>query len=286
MNVFIAADMEGATGVVHHDQLMPEGKGYASACKFLTADVNAVIEGIVSEEPNCSILVGDGHGIMRNVMLEQLHPAAELVIGPASPQNKSLCQLEGISDSTDLLMMVGYHSQAGYPNGLLAHTYVGSIIRNFLLNGKVVGEISVNATVAASYGVSVGLISGNSDLAEEIKQNFDYDVEFVSVKRVLGPTAAICKPPAKTSEMLHEASAKAVAKFKSGKLNPTVNGKDVTMVVETYRREATDKALEVDGLYRVGECAFGTTSINAADAFRHIWKGVARSLDETANWLR
>ncbi|MFN6113824.1 MAG: M55 family metallopeptidase, partial [Bacteroidota bacterium] len=76
MRVFIAVDMEGATGVVHHDQLMPDGRGYAAAQKLLTADVNAVIEGVLLVEPQAEVVVGDGHGIMRNVLLDQLHPSA------------------------------------------------------------------------------------------------------------------------------------------------------------------------------------------------------------------
>lgn len=285
MNIFIAVDMEGATGVVHHDQLMPDGKTYAAACKLLTADVNAVIEGALAVVPDCGIIVGDGHGVMRNVLLEMLHPAAELVVGPAAPQNKPLCQLEGISDETDLLFMVGYHSQAGYPNGLLAHTYVGSTIRNFRLNGVAVGEITVNAAVAASFGVPVGLISGNSDLADEMSRNFDPQTEFVVTKRVLGPTAAICKPPAKTSVLLREAAARAVEKFLSGKLaaaTPT----HITMEVETYRREATDRALTISGLRRTGECSFEAAEPRAAETFKLIWQGIARAQDEPAMWLR
>ena len=286
MNIFIAVDMEGATGVVHHDQLMPDGKTYPAACKLLTGDVNAVIEGILSVEPDCGIIVGDGHGVMRNVLLELLHPAAELVVGPAAPQNKPLCQLEGISAETDMLFMVGYHSKAGWTNGLLAHTYVGSTIRNFLLNGVAVGEITVNAAVAAAFGAPVGLISGNDDLAAEVRGNFSSATEFVATKRVLGPTAAICKPPAKTAAMLHQAAANAVNNYNTGAIAPAPKPEQTTMEVETYRREHTDRALTVPGLVRTGECSFAASDANAADVFRRIWQGVARALNEPAQWLR
>ncbi|GAB1430433.1 hypothetical protein MASR2M18_12660 [Ignavibacteria bacterium] len=286
MNIFIAVDMEGATGVTHHDQLMPDGKTYSAACKLLTGDVNAVIEGILATEPQCSVIVGDGHGIMRNVILEQLHPMAELVVGPAAPQNKPLCQLEGISASADMLFMVGYHSRAGYPNGLLAHTYVGSLIRNFRLNRAAVGEITVNAAIAASFGATVGLVSGNSDLAEEAENILGENGEFVCVKSTLGPTAAICKTPAKTADLLREAAIRAVVKFKEGKLKSVEPAKVTIMEVETYRRESVDRALTATGLYRTGECSFETSDKNAAEAFRRIWSGIARALDEPAAWLR
>lgn len=286
MNIFIAVDMEGATGVTHHDQLMPDGKTYSAACKLLTGDVNAVIEGILAIEPQCSIIVGDGHGVMRNVILEQLHPTAELVAGPAAPQNKPLCQLEGISAATDMLFMVGYHARAGYPNGLLAHTYVGSLIRNFWLNDMIVGEITVNAAIASAFGAAVGLVSGNSDIAEEASTVLGAGGEFVCVKRTLGPTAAICKTPVKTTTLLREAAAHAVVKFKEGKLKPSVPPQETIMEIETYRRESVDRALSITGLARSGECSFKTSDADAAEAFRRIWLGIARALDEPAAWLR
>ena len=102
MNVFICSDMEGITGVVHRDQLTPEG----------------------------------------------------------------FCQLQGLDGSFDLGFLVGFHSRSGL-GGLLQHTLVGTNIRNIRLNGKVVGEIGINAAVMGSFGVPVGLVTGASDLELE-----------------------------------------------------------------------------------------------------------------------
>ena len=52
MRIFISADMEGVTGVVHRDQLMPEGKTYERARKMMTADVNAAITGALRVAPD------------------------------------------------------------------------------------------------------------------------------------------------------------------------------------------------------------------------------------------
>ena len=35
MRIFISADIEGCTGIVHRDQLMPEGKTYGAARKLI-----------------------------------------------------------------------------------------------------------------------------------------------------------------------------------------------------------------------------------------------------------
>ncbi len=83
MKLFMVADMEGATGITHRDQLLESGgKRYWDGCGLLTGDINAVVEGAVSEGVT-EVIVSEGHANMRNVLVEQLHPAARVVRGPA-----------------------------------------------------------------------------------------------------------------------------------------------------------------------------------------------------------
>ncbi len=285
MKVFIVVDMEGATGVVHPDQLMPEGRGYAAAQRWLTGDVNAVIRGILRAEPSSDIVVGDGHGIMRNVLLDELHHAAQLVMGPARSANKPLCQCEGIDGTFDLGMMVGFHTRAGTEGGLLAHTFVGSTICNMYLNGRVVGEAEVDAAILGSFGVGVGLIVGNSDLEKEIGE-WHASCPFVSTKRTLGPTAAICRPPSYTAPLIEDAAARAVQQHRREPFLPyTVNG-PVVLAVELYRREMADKAASsIAGIAREGERTISATGDTAARAFGTIWQAITRAQDEAPVWL-
>ena len=71
MKVFIAVDMEGATGVAHREHLLPGGNDYERARKWLTGDVNAAVEGAVAAGAT-EVLVNDGHGNMRNVIIDDL----------------------------------------------------------------------------------------------------------------------------------------------------------------------------------------------------------------------
>lgn len=285
MKLFIAVDMEGATGVVHRDQLMPEGRGYAAAQKLLTRDVNAVINGVLKVEPHATFVVGDGHGIMRNVVLEDLHERAELVIGSAAPDNKPLCQVEGIDRTFDAAVLVGFHSKAGTPGGLLAHTFVGSTICSLTMNGKVVGEAETDAAVLGAYGVPVGLIIGNSDLEPEVRE-WNEQCFFYATKRTLGTTAAICKTPSRTTSEIEAISAEFAASVRERAFKAYhING-SVDLRVETYRREMTDKACSVDGIQRINERVFSAQGPTAAEAFRLMWRGVTRSMDETPAWLQ
>jgi D-aminopeptidase len=61
MKVYISADMEGVAGVVCQEQLRPQGFEFQQFRSFMTAEVNAAIEG-VREEGATEIVVSDSHG--------------------------------------------------------------------------------------------------------------------------------------------------------------------------------------------------------------------------------
>ncbi len=279
MKIFIAADLEGATGVVHNDQLMPDGRGYAEAQRMLTADINAVIDGVRRVDPGAEFLVGDGHATMRNVLLGELHPSARLVVGGARVSNKPLCQLEGINATFNAAILVGYHSKAGTPGGLLAHTYVGSLVRNWILNGKPVGEVEMNAAILGSFGVPLVLVSGNSCLEPEVRE-FNTDIPFVTTKTTLGPTAAICCTPKETQQLLTNAAEEAISRQRQ--IYPV---SACTIEIQTYRREQCEKACTAAETERISDSAFRVLGTNAADAFRKAWRACATVLEETPFWL-
>lgn len=285
MQIFIAADMEGITGVVHPDQLMPEGKTYAAARKLMTNDINAAIEGALRIAPDAEFIVGDGHGVMRNVILEDLHERASLVIGPASPLNKPLCQLEGVSDDIDLAFMIGYHSKAGTPNGLLAHTYVGSTICRLRLNGVEIGEITMNAAVFGSFDIPVGLITGNDDLLDECTA-ISEEIEFVSTKKVLGSTAALCYSPLRTKSLIADAAERAVQKRLDWKLNSYTPHYPVIIECDLYRREHAQRAARIDGVQLVNDLTIKVEEQSAALAYTKFWSAICSAQEDFPAWLK
>lgn len=286
MKIFISADMEGATGVVHGDQLMPEGKTYERARKLMTADINAVITGALREAPDSEFVVCDGHGVMRNVILEELHEAAQLVIGPAHPNNKPLCQSQGCDDTFELAFFTGYHSRAGTPGGLCAHTWVGRAVANVRINGELVGETAINAGVMGHFNIPVGLVSGAHELEPEADQTIPEGFVFVSTKQTYGPTAALCLPPAKTQKLLEAGASEAIHRFKQGRLKPYKPKLPVTIEIELHRREMADKSVQVPGIERKDERTFAVTADNFKDAAELAWKAVCRAQDEEPAWLK
>jgi len=83
LKIYISVDMEGIWGVVHTNQCLPDSPEYQVARKWMTEDVNAVIQGLF-EAGATEVVVNDSHGSMRNIIASDLDPRAELLSGSRS----------------------------------------------------------------------------------------------------------------------------------------------------------------------------------------------------------
>ena len=92
------------------------------------------------------ILVNDSHWLMRNLLAEELHEAAELI----SSGPKRLSMMEGVDGGFDAVLCIGYHAMAGTRHATIDHTYTDRIHR-VKLNGRPVGELGLNAAVAGCF---------------------------------------------------------------------------------------------------------------------------------------
>jgi D-amino peptidase len=282
MKIFIAVDMEGITGVVHSDQLMAEGRGYPSAQRLLMSDIQAALEGIQRVYPNADVLLGDGHATMRNIVLDDLPPNVSVVVGSARPDNKPMCQLEGLDETFDAMLQIGYHSKAGTSCGLLAHTYIGSLVSSWMLNGREIGEISMNTAIAHGYGVPMCFVSGNSDLIEEVGM-LPVVPEFVATKSVLGPTAAVCLPPSTTRRLIADGVERALRRTWE---RPRPSTSATTIEVVTHRREQALRGGRLGGVEIVGETTMRVVSDSVHDAYRRMWQACTMALEEQPSWLQ
>jgi len=108
LKVFISADMEGIAGVVTQDQLGSSGFEYGQFRKFMTAEVNAAIEA-ARDVGATEIVVGDSHGNGLNLLLDAL--PQDIILVRAWPRR--LGMMEGIDESFDAAIFIGYHASAG-----------------------------------------------------------------------------------------------------------------------------------------------------------------------------
>ena len=185
--VFISADMEGISGISGSDQLSATGAEYGRSRKMMADDVNAAIRGAQAGGAR-TIVVNDSHGSMRNLRLEDLEPGVHLI----SHSFKRSGMMEGLDESFDAVIFIGYHAKAGNPGGLFAHTGSG-VVRDVRVNGQSLGEGGLNTTVAAWYGVPVALVTGD-DVAVKQVAEVATTAKLVAVKRAINPRAVELRP--------------------------------------------------------------------------------------------
>ena len=248
MKILIAADMEGITGVVHADQTDAGHAEYQRFRRLMTGDVNAAIRGAF-DGGAAEVVVSDGHGGARNILIEELDGRARLNSGSPSP----FSMVQGIDDGVQGVMFVGYHARMGTPNAVLDHTWSSARVAGVWLNGEPVGEIGANAALAGHFGAAVIMISGDQSACAEATALLGA-VESAVVKRATGRTSAECLPPAVTQARIHDAAQRAVERLRAGDAPPPLRiATPVTVAVEFIRSEMADAASLLPGARRAGK---------------------------------
>jgi len=261
MRVLIAVDMEGISGVTHWDHVEPGHPEYARFREIMTEEVNAAVDGALDGGAT-SIVVTDGHGDGRNILVEKLHAPAHLNAGSPAP----LSMVEGVPH-VDRVFFVGYHARASTPEAILCHTWTDQV-RHVWLNQQEVGEIGLNAAVCGSFGVPVVMITGDQAAVQEAIELFG-PIETVAVKTASGRMSAECKP----IEEMHTAIRHIAAHAMVRQAQPYIVAAPITLRVELTRPHQIDRALRVPGSQRVDGVTIewrGNDMVGVYQAFRAI----------------
>ncbi len=194
MNVYIAVDMEGIAGVVSWEETTGGKADYERFRRLMTAEADAAVRGAFDAGAR-DVLVNDAHGSMRNLVIEELDPRAELIGG--SPKAASM--MEGLDADIDAVVMIGFHSMAA-SFGVLNHTYTGSVLE-YRVNGHRMGEIGMCAALAGQYGVPVAFVSGDDTTIQEARALIP-GIATAQVKRYVGRYAARSLNPRRSRELI------------------------------------------------------------------------------------
>ena len=213
--VYISVDMEGISGISGSDQLAPGGSEYGRSRKLMAEDTNAAIRGALAGGAT-EIVVNDSHGGQRNLLPEDLHSSARLI----SHSFKRYGMMEGLDESFDAVIFIGYHAKASSPAGLFAHTGSG-VVRDLQINGRSVGEGGMNTLLAAWYGVPVVLVTGDDVAVAEVKAVAN-TARGVVVKRAINVRAVELVSLEKARKEIESAARDAVAGAK--RLTPQRRG--------------------------------------------------------------
>jgi D-amino peptidase len=266
MKIFISADMEGISGVATNVQLKKESE-YQRFRKEMTADVNAAIEGACNGGAS-EIIVADGHGNMSNILIEELDPRAQLISG----NNRVMCQLEGLDESFDGIFFVGYHGrEGGSAHTIISHTLAGICVNEIRINGQVVGETEMNASVAGSLGVPALLLTGDDAVAREVQETLP-DIETAVVKFGVDRFAARLIAPSKAREQIREKAAAAVQKCRQ--MKPYVIPAPITYEIEFKGSNQARMTTTIPAVEQTGPKTIRFTCEDSVTAYKLMWATV------------
>ncbi|RGC70600.1 D-aminopeptidase [Micromonospora sp. MW-13] len=258
--VLISADMEGVSGIVHSTETNPDRYDYERGRALMTADVNAVVAGVLDAEPSAEIVVVDGHGPFRNLLVEDLDRRVRLIRGRPRPRG----MLAGLDDDVDAVLFVGYHARAGTGPATLAHTMSDAVL-GVRLNGREVGEIGINAALAGQHGAPVVLLSGDDAACAELLELVP-EASTVPVKRALGQLAAEVLHPAVARDRLRQGAATAMGR--RAQVPPLSISGPVALEVDLHNPAAVDMATLIPGVERAAGARTVTfTGRDVAEAY-------------------
>ncbi len=245
LKVYISADMEGITGVVHGDQTTATGGDYAMARRWMTEDVNAAILGAIDAGAT-EIVVNDSHGDMRNILAGELNPAATLISGSPKPMG----MMEGIDASFDAVLFIGYHAKAGTADATLDHTISSATVHSIRINGIEMPELGINALVAGCYNVPVVMVSGDKAVCGQAKEILSDKVLTAQVKEAIGRVAAKHLSFESARKLIRQQAKSAVEKRRDGKVYklPAPHVFELSYL----RTSQADNAMSVPGVKRAG----------------------------------
>ena len=262
--------MEGVSGVVHWDQVDSNHKEYERFRKLMTGDVNAAIEGAYEGGAE-EVLVADGHGSARNILVEDLDHRARLNSGSPSP----FAMVQGVDTGVDAAMFVGYHARVGSPNAILDHTWSSSMVANVWLNDQPAGEIGWNAAVCGHFGVPLIMISGDQTACGEAVALMG-GVETAVVKQARGRMAAECLPPEVSRQKIREAAARAVRGLRAGQAPAPLRLEvPIRATLELVTSDMADRAALLPGAERLEGKRVAITVDDAVTAYRAFRSAVA-----------
>jgi D-amino peptidase len=241
VRVLVSVDMEGVAGVVAPEDVSPGQAEYERNRGYMTDEASAAVRGVLSYEPGASVVVCDAHAGFRNLLPHRLPRGCTLLRG--SPRTHSM--VTGVDGAIDAVCFVGYHGKAGTTRSVLAHTVSGGTVAQVRCNGQELGELGLNAALAAHYGAVPVFATGDDTLAREAESVVP-GITTVVVKRAFGNRAAEGLHPDESCARI-EAAAKAALATRADVHVPSFVGA-VDLEVDVLRPSMTERACLIPGV--------------------------------------
>jgi D-amino peptidase len=211
MKIYISADMEGIVGVVTNEQLGPQGFEYNRFREFMTAEVHAAAQAALDAGAT-EVVISDSHGNGQNLLIEKLPRSVTIVRSWPRP----LMMMQGIDESFDGAIFIGYHTSTNNTAGVRAHTISSARLADVRLNNVSMPEAGINAAIAGHFNVPVIMVSGDDAVVKEVTDLLG-NIEGAVVKWSYGFHSARTLTPEMAYELIREKVQRAIGRIKEFK---------------------------------------------------------------------
>lgn len=263
MRVLVSVDMEGVAGVAAPEDVAPGQPHYERNCGYMTDEANAAVRGVLAHDPEASVVVVDAHANFRNIVADRLLRGCTLLRGAPRP----LSMMTGVDRGVDAVCFIGYHGRAGTAASVLAHTMSGATVAQIRCNGQELGELGLNAALAAHYGAVPVLATGDDTLVREASSEVP-GLATVEVKRAVGNRAAESLHPAEACARIEAAVATAL-RHRSPPNGPRFSGA-IDLEIDLLRPRMAEYAVMIPGVELRGPATVGYEAADFATAYNLI----------------
>src|SRR6056297_2271210 len=244
MKIFISADLEGCAGVTTWDETDPKHKEYDKASLEMTEEVLALCESLIEEGVE-EIVIKDAHDSGKNIIYSMLPPNVKIFRGwSGGPYS----MVDGLDNSFDGVIFLGYHSAESQNGNPLSHTMTRKI-NKITINDMLCSEYLLHTYAAASYGVPVIMITGDKMICESSK-DFNSCITTDEVKEGIGK--GVLSLNSKDAQNLIKAKAKEALK-KVDKCNIDIPGEFI-MKIQYKNHDNAYKASYYPGVKKFDDC--------------------------------
>ena len=225
--ILIALDLEGVNNVVGtpYSGLVKGCEQWEIARRQAALEVNAAAEALFDNGAQV-VDLWDNHGGGGNIDVADLDERIKLIDCDNSRPRMYF------ADDYDAVFFFGYHAMEGTLGGVLAHTMNSNCNQFYKLNGKYIGEIDMDAYIAASHGKPSCLFVGG-------------DIACLQASRAVpGITTVVTKKELSRNEAIFRDNAELLADIKRAAVEALEKTPPLTVLTYPAKMEKSFKRTE------------------------------------------
>ena len=207
MKFMVAVDLEGvACAVSTVGDTLSTSPNYAFACKQAVREANAAARALFDAGAD-QVVIWDNHGEGVNLDYDAIDERCDIALGVCVAGRWPL-----LDESYDGVLLVGYHAMDSTPAAAIAHTYASTLYQAVTIDGRLVGEMQIDAMLAGQVGVPVIFVSSDEAGVRQAEEWMPW-IESVATKKAMAFHRAVSLHPKRACEAIYKGVQRAYARL-------------------------------------------------------------------------